>query len=140
MIPTATIFLLSTVASAAAAQATGSGAFVSQYDHDRLCFFHHNPLRQHGPPAIKSMEDPTLLEQLGISATIGLLANAIVDRTGMKDDLIEVEPTVDDHDAPPSSALLLYGIADSVDDAAWVYFTLTLIAAIDIHSVYQYVY
>ena len=132
MVPTATIFLLSTVASAAATQTTGSGAFVFQYDHNRLRFFHHNPLRQqHGPPAIKSMEDPTLLEQLGISATIGLVANNIVDRTGMKDDLIEVEPTVDDHDAPPSSALLLYGIADSVDDAAWVYFTLTLIAAID---------
>lgn len=112
---------------------------------------HHgrNPLRQfrpsltskikyQPPPAVRhdnvhttlqSIEDPTLLEQLAISGTIGLLANSIVERTGIANDLVKDQPTMDDE--APTSRLFLHGIADSIDDTAWVYFILTLVAAID---------
>jgi len=80
---------------------------------------------------LQPIEDSTLVaEQLAISGTIGLLANSIVEQSGMENDLIEDEPTMDDSSESISS-LLLYGIADSIDDAAWVYFILTLVAAID---------
>ncbi len=86
---------------------------------------------KHTVLALQPIEDSTLVaEQLAISGTIGLLASSIVEQSGMENDLIEDEPTMDDSSESISS-LLLYGIADSVDDAAWVYFILTLVAAID---------
>ena len=87
---------------------------------------------------LQSIEDPTLVEELAISGTIGLLANSIVERTGIANDLIKDEPTLDDSSASTSS-LLLYSIADSIDDAAWVYFILTLIVAIDMKFDIHYV-
>jgi len=78
---------------------------------------------------LQLIEDPTLLEQLAISGTIGLLANSFVERTGIANDLIKDQPTMGDE--APTSKLFLFGIADSIDDAAWVYFILTLVAAID---------
>lgn len=79
---------------------------------------------------LQSIEDPTLVEELAVSGTIGLLANSIVERTGIANNLIKDEPTLDDS-ASSTSSLLLYSIADSIDDAAWVYFMLTVVVAID---------
>jgi len=97
---------------------------------------HHDAGRRH--TTLQSIEDPTLIEELSISGTIGLLANSIVERTGMANDLVKDEPTMDDS-SESTSSLLLYGIADSIDDTAWVYFFLTLVAAVDTYFDIHYV-
>ena len=99
---------------------------------------HHHDVGRRHTTLWQSIEDPTLIEELSISGTIGLLANSIVERTGMANDLVKDEPTMNDS-SESTSSLLLYGIADSIDDTAWVYFFLTLVAAIDTQFDIHYV-
>eukprot|EP00984_Skeletonema_dohrnii_P007304 scaffold2645_cov96-Skeletonema_dohrnii-CCMP3373.AAC.10 len=105
--------------------------------HHRDVGRRHTTLQSIEDPTSYSL-DPTLIEELSISGTIGLLANSIVERTGMVNDLVKDEPTMDDSSASTRS-LLLYGIADSIDDTAWVYFFLTLVAAVDTYFDIHYV-
>ena len=88
---------------------------------------HHHSGRHvpHQLHPLHSIVDPTLLEELAVSGTVAVVASSIVERTGLFEDLVKDEPTMDE----PSS-LLVYGLANCIDDAAWVYFLLTLTTAI----------
>jgi len=109
-----------------------------QYPCSNYVAYHHHHDAGRSHTTLQSIEDPTLIEELSISGTIGLLANSIVERTGMTNDLVKDEPTMDDS-SESTRSLLLYGIADSIDDTAWVYFFLTLVAAIDTYFDIHYV-
>jgi len=109
-----------------------------QYPCSNYVGHHHHDVAGRRHTILQSIEDPTLIEELSISGTIGLLANSIVERTGMANDLVKDEPTMDDS-SESTRSLLLYGIADSIDDTAWVYFFLTLVAAIDTYIDIHYV-
>lgn len=140
MMQVITLSLIATAFAVSAFQHPFRFGHFGYHDAKQNSHLHRPSKKKYQPPAytrhslltLQSLEDPTLVaEQLAISGTIGLIASSIVEQSGMQNDLIKDEPTMDDSSESISS-LLLYGIADSVDDAAWVYFVLTLVAAIDV--------